>query len=90
MKKILFFTTFLASLSLGAKVGCMDKSKHGNICDGYDYKTLHYVHCTCPCDKYRHMSRKNKCFKCRHYMKPNEQLIGTEFLHDDMKPDIYW
>ncbi len=65
---------------LKADIGCMDTSKHLDTHDGYDYKTLHYVSCSCPCHKMRHLNRKGKCFMCGHYLKPNTQIYDMSFL----------
>lgn len=68
ISKFIYLSMVLMVPVLG-QIGCMDNSKHTDISDGYDYKTLHYVQCNCPCHKYRHLHRKGKCFKCRHYVK---------------------
>ena len=85
MKKFINFF-FLSLCIIGqvmACIGCMDTSKHTKIKDGYDYKTLHYVECSCPCHKYRHLMRKGKCFKCRHYVKPDAVVFDMRFLYEN-------
>lgn len=67
MKKFLILLGFLFAVPVQAQLGCMDKSQHGDIRDGYDYKTLHYVSCPCPCERYPRLDRRGQCMKCGHY-----------------------
>lgn len=42
-------------------------------CKPIDYKTLHYVYCSCPCGsgpRYQILGRKGKCLECWHYHDP--------------------
>ncbi len=82
MKKNIVFTFSTIVIALDASIGCMDTSKHTNTNDGYDYKTLHYVACSCPCYKERHLNRKGKCFKCSHYVKQDSEEFDTSFLYE--------
>lgn len=50
-----------------AATGCMDNSYHGCMDEGYDYKTLHYVSCSCPCNRYERLNRRGQCTQCLHY-----------------------
>lgn len=64
----IFISLFFLNSYLNAAVGCMDYSKHTCTVDGYDYKNLHYVYCTCPCEKYVYMD--GRCSICTHYHVP--------------------
>lgn len=79
----------LTTGSIISTIGCMEKGRHGKTHDGYDYKTLHYVACSCPCKKYRHMARKNKCAKCGHYTDSRVQDFDTSFLYLDQPPTLF-
>ncbi len=51
-----------------ASENCMDNSKHGDTCDGYDYKKYYYVgDCDCPCERYAHSYKRNRCERCLHF-----------------------
>lgn len=65
--KIIFITIIIFSVPLGAQIGCMKKSL--DLCSphGCDFKELHYVFCTCPCERYPLIVEKNRCSKCRHF-----------------------
>ena len=65
----LLIMLFLAVSVSYAQIGCMEKTKHGNTQKGYDYKTLHYVHCNCDCARHAHLARRGKCMQCRQYVK---------------------
>ncbi len=81
--KILLLLTFTTAGTILGDIGCMDNSKHVKTKDGYDYKTLHYVECSCPCRKQRHLLRKGKCFKCRHYVKHDTEISDMSFLYEN-------
>lgn len=59
-----------AVVNMHAEIGCMDDSKHRDIRDGYDYKTLHYVNCSCACRDHKNLNKKARCSKCLHYHHP--------------------
>lgn len=82
MNKSIVFSLSITIIALDASIGCMDTSKHADTSGGYDYKTLHYVECSCPCCKMRHLNRKGKCFKCGHYIKPDTEEFDTSFLYE--------
>ncbi|MBY0109501.1 MAG: hypothetical protein K2X90_00070 [Candidatus Babeliaceae bacterium] len=88
LKKILILSAYFIQ-SLYGSVGCMENSKHAQTKDGYDYKTLHYVECSCPCQKQRHLIRKGKCFKCRHYVKLDAEAFDTSFLYETQASSIF-
>jgi hypothetical protein len=87
--KILLLFMLLTTGTILGDVGCMDTSKHTKIKDGYDYKTLHPVECSCPCRKQRHLLRKGKCFKCGHYIKHDTQAYDMSFLYDTPSDSIF-
>jgi hypothetical protein len=88
-KKIFFLSVCIIGQAL-ADVGCMDNSKHvKDMKNGYDYKTLHYVECSCPCQKQRHLIRKGKCFKCRHYIKLDAVAFDMNFLYETYTDSIF-
>ena len=68
-------STLLNTRSINGKVGCMDNSWH--LKKAYDYKTYHYVYCSCPCEKeYEQLSNRGQCWKCHHYHEPqNIEII---------------
>lgn len=91
MKKITILV-LLTLVSVGhvyCSIGCMDTSKHGLTQGGYDNKTLHRVECSCPCQKQRHLLRKGKCFKCRHYVKLDAQAFDMNFLYEDASHPLF-
>lgn len=62
---------------MSARVGCMDNSRHGYQhdpdCSRYpDYKDLHFVGCSCPCEQYPQRAWYGECSRCGHYRKPVE------------------
>lgn len=70
---IMLLLIFLfTSIELGAKPGCMDNSKHADLCDGWDYKDYYYVYCNCPCDRYPHTFDRDRCTQCLHYHVPGD------------------
>jgi len=69
---VLFVYVHLFITALSAEVGCMDNSKHRDISDGYDYKRLHYVYCSCPCKMHKNLSKKGRCSKCLHFHDPKD------------------
>ncbi|MCL5875600.1 MAG: hypothetical protein M1114_03950 [Candidatus Dependentiae bacterium] len=76
MKKILLFCTLIFTKELYSAIGCMDKSYHGykildSNCEPHpiDYKTLYYVECDCPCERYPWDPKYMRCVRCRHYGK---------------------
>jgi|GEM_PF-5728190 hypothetical protein len=89
MKKFILFFLSITVSRAQADIGCMDKSKHTDTRDGYDYKTLHYVECTCPCHKHRHTARKNKCSQCDHYMNPKIEEFDTSFLYTEPENPLF-
>lgn len=54
-------------VEMNAEVGCMARSKDMCRYDGYDYKILHPVFCTCPCRRYPLITERSRCSMCRHY-----------------------
>lgn len=72
MKKFILFLCVCCASAAQAKLGCMDKSQHGDISDGYDYKALHYVECSCPCDRYPRLESRGQCLQCKHYSIPHD------------------
>lgn len=71
---ILFFLFFF---TCKGEIGCMDTSHHSlwcndgsEICNKKDYKKLHYVPCTCPCNRYQRKRGVKKCVKCDHFYQP--------------------
>ncbi|MCL4361018.1 hypothetical protein M1446_01520 [Candidatus Dependentiae bacterium] len=59
-----------------SKIGCMDKSYHLDRSNGFDYKTYHYVKCSCPCNKYP-KTDDYRCIQCRHFHEPSETIFIT-------------
>lgn len=73
---------------LYSSVGCMDTSLHAYLCNDeklcelqpYDNKTLHYVHCTCPCNQYAWADRKVTCLRCWHFHDPRYAQHETNIV----------
>lgn len=76
--KMLWLTFIALPCSLGAAMGCMDKSLHGGRCTTdcgtcpRDYKTLYHIDCACDCDRYPQTEQFGRCIRCKHYRKPKE------------------
>lgn len=66
-KTMLILVMMLLPHNTEPQVGCMDNSKHLDTCDGCDYKTYHYVYCTCPCQRYARSYDRGRCEKCLHF-----------------------
>lgn len=81
-KKYLFIA-LLITFSLKPAIGCMERTKHGLIRHGYDYKKLHYVECACNCLRYRWGEKGTRCINCWHYHNPNE-VIAINYV--DLSP----
>lgn len=58
---ISFFTNLYGIL------GCISNDKETNKCNGYDYKSYHYVVCHCNCESYPQLKDRNQCIRCLHY-----------------------
>lgn len=90
MKRIKIYSIALLFFgNVAAQIGCMDNSKHTYTKDGYDYKTLHPVACSCPCQTQRHLARKGKCFKCRHYFKDDAVAFDMSFLYTENNDSLF-
>ncbi len=75
LKSVFFTFTLCGTATLIGQIGCMDKSKHLN--EKYDYKTYHYVHCTCDCQRYAQSSDRGLCSECGHYHDPGSwEIVG--------------
>jgi hypothetical protein len=72
---VLGSVVFVLHKPLSATIGCMDDSQYGYTERGYDYKTLHYVSCSCPCSSYKNLNQHGRCLQCGHYHKPQEMEI---------------
>lgn len=64
---LLLLCALLSCSTICGQVGCMDNSKHMDPKAGPDFKTYHYVYCTCPCQRYAHSNDRGRCEKCLHY-----------------------
>ena len=65
---------FLIGKSLQAKLGCIDNSFHHDVTKRPDFKTYHYVSCTCPCDRYAQFDARSRCTKCKHFHAPGRPI----------------
>jgi len=70
-KRFFIKMLILKNFYLFGSIGCMDRSKHTYIYDGYDYKNYHYVRCNCPCERYQQLPERGECMKCGHYGAPS-------------------
>ena len=81
MKKVTTITAWFMVLTLllatgtsRAKLGCIDNSVHGDPKKRPDFKTYHYVSCSCPCDRYAQFDARSRCAKCRHFHAPERAI----------------
>lgn len=33
-----------------------------------------YIHCSCPCERYKTVSRREQCMQCLHYRRPRDMF----------------
>jgi len=65
LKQLLVIAFILSSIfTAHATIGCQETSSHMDD-NGYDYKTLKFVRCSCPCERYR--AYDGRCGMCGHY-----------------------
>jgi hypothetical protein len=64
-KLICILFSLLLCQQIHPRIGCMDNSE--KLQKKGDSKSYHYVACTCPCERYRQLSDRNKCTKCNHF-----------------------
>ena len=62
-----------AYLEIHPEFGCIDKGYHCT-CEP-ENKPFTYVYCTCPCSKFPHVDKRNKCLKCKHYHAPARDRV---------------
>lgn len=75
MKKLLLVFIVGSLSNIKAEIGCMDNSKYMDLSDGYDYKTYHYVYCTCPCNRYAQSFHRGLCEQCLHFRSPKDLIV---------------
>ena len=52
-------------------------------CKPIDYKTMHYVYCSCPCGSgpiYQILDKRGKCLECWHYHDPADFDLSAYFV----------
>ncbi len=78
--------SFFTTIPLETKVGCMDNSRHGYLCnDGpeicktrlCDNKEWHAVPCTCPCPLHARQ-KDGYCIHCGHRSLPEPLALTYE------------
>lgn len=70
------YMALCCALTLSAKVGCLSDRAGINRTMRVPVRP---VHCHCPCDRYPHSPRRNKCARCEHYH-ADEALITSRAL----------
>lgn len=83
IKSLLIIYVLISSFSSKAEIGCMAKSKRLNTANGYDYKQLEYVSCSCPCSSYVQDRKRAMCTQCLHFHKPSELVLITSQKAND-------
>ena len=74
----IFFATIFLIKSINSAIGCCDNSYHTNHTQAYDYKTLHYVKCSCHCEQYPLIEKLGQCARCGHYREPVSVIIVSQ------------
>lgn len=90
MKKLYFIALVVLSTvsisSLNGSARCVSSSR--SLKTSPDFKNYKPVAggCTCPCERYLHADKRDKCFVCGHSRVPEQQIIVHTSKKELKKP----